>query len=98
MCPLAINKITMVEPVFSATGLAAVFSCVVVVPWGALTFFLILSILRGFLQACRFLVQYGLLSGRLLGGGCSLGWPCVLFVFWLFVALVVSRFGFGGWI
>ena len=27
-----------------------------------------------------------------------LGWPYVLFVFWLFVILVISRFGFEGWI
>ena len=32
------------------------------------------------------------------GGCCSLGWPCVLFVFWLFVILLISRFGFKGWV
>ena len=40
-----------------------------------------------------FLVLYWLLSGHLLGNSCSLGWPYVLFVFWLFVVLVISRFG-----
>ena len=38
-----------------------------------------------------------MLGGRLLGAGCSLGWPCVLIVFWLFVILVISRFGLGTW-
>ena len=33
-----------------------------------------------------------------LGNSCSLGWPYVLFVFCLFVILVISRFGFKGWI
>ena len=32
------------------------------------------------------------------GGGCSLGWRCVLLVFWLCVILVISRFAFEGWI
>ena len=51
------------------------------------------------------LVLFELLSGHLLGGGCSLGWPCSL-VFLLFVVLVVSRLvfflgggaGFGFWL
>ena len=44
------------------------------------------------------LVRFRLLSGHLLGNSCSLGWPYVLFVFWLFVILVMTRFGFEGWI
>ena len=43
-----------------------------------------------------FSVRFGFVGGRLLGDVFSLGWPCVLFVFWLFVVLFVSRFGFGG--
>ena len=45
-----------------------------------------------------FLVRFRFLSGRLFGVGSSLCWPCVLFMFWLFVVLVVSRFGLWGWI
>ena len=44
------------------------------------------------------LVRFRLLSCHLLGNSCSLGWPYVLFVFWLFVILVMTRFGFEGWI
>ena len=44
------------------------------------------------------LVRFGLLNGHLLENSCSLGLPYVLFVFGLFVILVISRFGFGGWI
>ena len=36
---------------------------------------------------------FGLLSDKLLGNSCSLGWPFVL-VFCLFVILVISHFGF----
>ena len=36
-----------------------------------------------------FLVRFGMLSGQLLGNSCSLG---------SFVSLVISRFGFEGWI
>ena len=43
-----------------------------------------------------FLVRFGLLSGHLLENSCSLGLPCVLFVVWLFVVLVISCFGFQG--
>ena len=39
-----------------------------------------------------------LLSGHILGNSCSLGWPYVLVLFFLFVILVISRFGFEGWI
>ena len=42
------------------------------------------------------LVQFGKLSGHILGKSCSLGWPCVLIGFCLFVILVISRFGFEG--
>ena len=44
-----------------------------------------------------FLVRFGFLRGHLLGNS-SLGRQYVFFVFWLFLVLVVSRFGFGGWI
>ena len=44
------------------------------------------------------LVRFRLLSGHLLGNSCSFGWPYVLFVFWQFVILVITRFGFDGWI
>ena len=40
-----------------------------------------------------FLARFGLFGGRFLGGGCSLGWPCVRFVFlwfWLFPVLVLG--------
>ena len=40
----------------------------------------------------------GLLSGHFSGNSYSLGTPYVLIVFLLFVILVISRFGFGGWI
>ena len=43
-----------------------------------------------------FLVRFWLLSGHLLGNSCSLDIPYVFFVFWLFVILVISRFGFEG--
>ena len=42
------------------------------------------------------LVRFVLLSGHLFGNSCSLGWPCVLIVFCLFVILVISRFGLEG--
>ena len=45
-----------------------------------------------------FLVRFRLLSGHLLGNSCLLDWPYVLFVFFLFVISIISRFGFGGWI
>ena len=49
-----------------------------------------------------FVVRFGLLSGHFLGKSCSLGWPYVLFVFWLFVILVIShlvlRVGLGFWL
>ena len=45
-----------------------------------------------------FLVRLGFLGGHLLGKSCSLGRSYVLFVFLLFVILVISRFGFDGWI
>ena len=44
------------------------------------------------------LIWFRLLSGHLLGNSCSLGLPYVVFVFRLFVILVISRFGFEGWI
>ena len=43
-----------------------------------------------------FLVHLRLQSGQLLRKNCSLGCPYVLFVFWLFVILVISRSGFEG--
>ena len=45
-----------------------------------------------------FLVRFGLLRGHLLWMSCTLGWPYVLFVFWLFLILVISRIAFEGWI
>ena len=42
------------------------------------------------------LVQFGLLGGRLLGGGCPLGWRFVLVVFGLFVILVYFPLWFLG--
>ena len=36
------------------------------------------------------LVRFGLLDGSLLTGGCSLGWPCVLFLVRLLVILAIS--------
>ena len=44
------------------------------------------------------LVRFGLLSGYLLGKSCPLGWPYVLIVFCLFAIIVISRFGFEGWV
>ena len=44
------------------------------------------------------LVRFGLLSGHRLGNSCSVGRPYVLLIFWLFVILVISHFGFEGWI
>ena len=49
-----------------------------------------------FLFIMLLVVQFGLLSGRLLGDGCLFGWRFVIIVFCLFVVLFVSRFGFGG--
>ena len=43
-------------------------------------------------------VWFRLLSDHHLGKSCSLGWPFVLIVNWLFVTLVIFRFGFEGWI
>ena len=45
-----------------------------------------------------FFVRFGLLGGHLLGNSYSLGRPNVLFVFLLFEILVISHFGFEGWI
>ena len=46
-----------------------------------------------------FLVWFGLLlGGHILGNSGSLRWSYVLCVFRLFVILVISRFGFDGWI
>ena len=44
-----------------------------------------------------FLVRFRLLSGHLLGNSCSLCWTYVIFVFWIFIILVISRFGFEEW-
>ena len=50
------------------------------------------------MYVCMFLVRSTLLRGHLLGKNCPLGLPYVLFVSCLFVILVISRFGFEGWI
>ena len=42
----------------------------------------------------QLLVQFGLLSGHLLGKSCPLGWPYVFIVFCLFVFLFIFHFGF----
>ena len=43
-------------------------------------------------------VRFRFLSGHILGNSCSLGWLYVLFVVWLIVISVISRFDFKGWI
>ena len=42
------------------------------------------------------LVRFGLLSGRLLGSGCPLGWRLVLVVFCLFVIFIYFPLWFKG--
>ena len=42
-------------------------------------------------------VQFGLLGGRLLWSGCSLGWPGVLFGVLTVCNLLVSGFCFWAW-
>ena len=44
------------------------------------------------------LVRFGLLNGHLLEKSCLLGLSYLIFVFCLFVILVISRFGFEGYI
>ena len=49
-----------------------------------------------FVRAVYGSVWLGCLVVAFRGDGCSLCWPSVLFMFWPFVILVVSRFCFGG--
>ena len=41
--------------------------------------------------------RFRLLSGRLLGDNCSIGWPFLFFLFWVVVILVCVFFPFWSW-